>query len=64
MSILARTRHPTGRGGKMLEETVIKYSLLRQCMEIIFALSLTRSLPQSDCGRVGRFASALLVVTA
>lgn len=48
MSILARNRHPIGRGGKMLEETVIEYSFLRQCIEIIFALSLgIASTPQS-----------------
>ena len=52
MSILARNRHQTGRGGKMLEETVVGYSFLRQCMEIIFASLAQRSLPQSDCGRL------------
>jgi hypothetical protein len=35
MSILARNRHPAGRGGKMLEETTIEYSFLRQCIEVI-----------------------------
>jgi len=41
MSILARNRHPTGRGGKMLEETFIEYFFSASGVESMFAFPLT-----------------------
>jgi hypothetical protein len=52
MSVLARNRHPTGRGGKMLEETLRAYSYFAPvCGNNICILS-RRSLPQSELWRV------------